>query len=207
MNSILLGHVCQDLVKLIIEFAFKHTMDKELFKLGYYERCSEILNNIITLGLNDIDLCRLTTCLFGEACKGGHIDIVKFMIEKGATDYNYGLRGTCEGGNVEIVNLMIKQGATDWDEGLYFACLGGHMEIVKLMIKCEATDWYSGLRGACKGGHMEIVKLMIKCEATDWYSGLIRACKGGNIEIVKRMIEKEQIIGMMDYKEHVREVI
>jgi len=109
MNAILLYRINQDLVDLIIEFAFKHISDKEVFKLGYYERCSEILDNITTFELNSNELCNLTTCLFREACEGGNIEIVKLMIEKGATDWNWGLYGACKGGNIEIVKLMIEK--------------------------------------------------------------------------------------------------
>jgi len=110
MNSILLGYVCQDLVKLIIEFAFKHTSDKELFKLGYYERCSEILDEIYTLRLNNINLRSLIIhSLFHESCRGGNIEIVKLIIKHGVTDWNRGLRIACEGGNIEIVKLMTEK--------------------------------------------------------------------------------------------------
>ena len=50
-----------------------------------------------------------------NACRGGHINIVKMMIKKGATTWNNGLFGACQGGNMEIVDLIIEKGANDWD--------------------------------------------------------------------------------------------
>jgi ankyrin repeat protein len=61
------------------------------------------------------------------------------MIEKGAYDWNQGLRGACYGGHREIVDLMIEKGANDWNEGLCCACRYGHREIVDLMIEKGAT--------------------------------------------------------------------
>ena len=96
------------------------------------------------------------------ACKGGHLDIVNLMIEKGAKHWNYGLQGACEGGHLAIVNLMIDKGANNWNLGLYYACEGGHLNIINYMIEKGATDWNEGLRGACFGGHLDIINLMIE---------------------------------------------
>ncbi len=36
---------------------------------------------------------------------------INYFIEKGANDWNYGLRGACLGGNLDIVNTLIEKGA------------------------------------------------------------------------------------------------
>jgi hypothetical protein len=105
-----------------------------------------------------------------------HLEIVKLMIEKGANDWNWGLRNACYDGHLEIVNLMIEKGANDWNRGLINACQGGHLEIVNLMIEAGeasvsgankgANNWNTGLYYACQIGHLEIVNLMIKKGAT-----------------------------------------
>jgi len=118
------------------------------------------------------------------------LEIVQYMMSKGATNWNWGLRGACRGGHMEIVRLMISKGANDWNRGLFGACYRGHMNIVQFMIEKRAKDWNLGLYGACRGGHMNIVHLMIKKGATHWNWGLSRACKGGHIEIIELMIEK-----------------
>ena len=63
---------------------------------------------------------------------------------------------------MNIVNLMIEKGATNWDWGLRCACKGGHINIVKLMIEKGAIWWECGLRGTCYGGHIDIINLMIE---------------------------------------------
>ena len=103
--------------------------------------------------------------LYG-ACKGGHIEIIKLMIKKGATRLDGGLYSACEGGNLDIVKLMIEKGAMWWDHGLVYACIGGNMDIVKLMIEKGATRLNCGLYSACVNGHINIVKLMIEKGAT-----------------------------------------
>ena len=78
-----------------------------------------------------------------RACRGGNMDIVKLMIEKGANHWNWGLRCACRGGHMDIVKLMIEKGADDWNWGLWGACEGGHMDIVKLMIEKGANKCYN----------------------------------------------------------------
>jgi ankyrin repeat protein len=78
---------------------------------------------------------------FYNACKEGHIDIVKLMISKGANDWNWGLSYACKGGNIDIVNLLISKGATYWNRGLSYACKGGNINIVNLMILYGANEY------------------------------------------------------------------
>ena len=101
--------------------------------------------------------------LYG-ACKGGHIDIVKFMIKEGNNNcyWNGGLYGACEGGHIDIVKLMIEKGANDWNKGLYYACQGGHINIVTLMVE-KGADQCVGECWHCNKSikeHSDIDKLM-----------------------------------------------
>ena len=53
-------------------------------------------------------------CLCPERV-GGHRELADLMIEKGATDWNWGLRMACYGGHRELADLMIEKGATHVD--------------------------------------------------------------------------------------------
>ena len=55
-------------------------------------------------------LCK-NICMRG-ACQGGHMNIVEFMIGKGANDWNGGLY--CTRWNPDIIKLMIEKGADDF---------------------------------------------------------------------------------------------
>jgi Ankyrin repeats (3 copies) len=63
------------------------------------------------------------------AAEGGHMEIVKLMIEKGGTSFEIAMQYAAEGGYMEIVKLMIEKGATDFDTAMKYAAEGGHMEI------------------------------------------------------------------------------
>jgi Ankyrin repeats (3 copies) len=126
------------------------------------------------------------------AAAGGHMYIVKLMIEKGATNFNTAVYKAAGGGHMEIVKLMIEKGATFFDVSMEQAAFGGHMEIVKLMIEKGATFFDMSMESAADGGHMEIVKLMIEKGATNFDWAMESAAEGGHMEIVnylKQFIE------------------
>ena len=63
---------------------------------------------------------------------------------------------------MEIVRLMLERGATWYNGGLYGACIGGHMEIVMLMLERGATHYNGGLDRAFWGDHREIILLLLE---------------------------------------------
>ena len=86
------------------------------------------------------------------------------MIEKGADNWNEGLRGACKRGNKEIVELMIEKGANNWNWGLRIACKGGNKEIVEMMIEKGADDWNEGRLFSSS------IISCATCQASYWYS-------------------------------------
>lgn len=110
---------------------------------------------------------------------------------------NICLRGACKGGHISIIKFLIEQGANDWVWGLYYACLGQHMIIIEFMISKGKgiCDWSCGLQGACRGGNMDIINLIIAHGSKDWITGFWGACYGGHMDIVNMMNEKIETTG------------
>lgn len=133
-----------------------------------------------------------------EACKGGHKDVVVYLIKLGACNINYGMYHACYGGHKELVLYMIEIGAINWNSGLHGACERGHKDIAILMIERGAWNIEIGLYYACYGGHIELVLLMIEKGARDWDYGLNGAHNGGHKELVLFMIEKGANINKED---------
>lgn len=92
------------------------------------------------------------------------------MIEKGA----------CRGGHMDIVRLLIEEGAYHWNKGLLIAC--GHLDIVKLMIEKGATDLNGGLKETYFGCHIDVIKFLLEKGANNWNCGLLNACRCGNVD-------------------------
>ena len=136
-SQVLNGYLISDLRQLVLKYCWPKTRNVwDLCAYGNYEETSILEDENWNYGLSG-------------ACRGGHMEIVLLMIEKGVVDnWDWGLRGACEGGHMRVVLLMIEKGATDWNWGLNYACYGGHMDTVLLMIEKGATDWNRGVH--CK---------------------------------------------------------
>lgn len=75
------------------------------------------------------------------AAEKGHIDIVRFMLKHGATDYMWSLENASYNGHIDIVRLMIEQGAKNFDWAMALAACVGHFSIVQLLIEKGANNY------------------------------------------------------------------
>ena len=66
----------------------------------------------------------------------GYNKLMKLIIDE-PTYYNKIMYRAAEGGHIEIVKLMLEKGATDYNRVMYKAAKGGHMDIVKCMLEKE----------------------------------------------------------------------
>lgn len=72
---------------------------------------------------------------FKNACNCGHLEIVKYLIDKGANHLNIGLLEACEYGHLEIVKYLIDKGANNFNRGIREARENGHFKIVQFLIE------------------------------------------------------------------------
>jgi len=181
---------------------FRVSKVSQLFKKLAYKRRKIIINLLeYEVAARKGDILSLLSCpltywnfVLYDACSGGHMDMVQFMISKGAIDWNNGLYGACLGGHMFIIQLMISKAE----------CLPAVTQNIA-QIECLKSqnnfrhhkksffghnEWNQGLAHGCRGGHMDIVQYMIEKGANNWNSGLINACHGGHMDIVQLMIEK-----------------
>lgn len=75
--------------------------------------------------------------------------------------FHRALVAACRGGSERTARLMIERGANNWDDGLREACRGGHEHIARLMIAQGARNWKPALRAAREKGHANIVRLIL----------------------------------------------
>ena len=140
------------------------------------------------------------------AADKGHIEIVKLMIEKGASDFEEGLYVASRNGHIDIAKLMIEKGAANYNFAMISASYEGQFEIVELMIEKGANDYNEALVGAAscerrgeteKGAmiasceaYVKIVKLMLEKGANNYDEALEAAANGGCIEIAELIIKR-----------------
>lgn len=160
-----------------IEKVYELINDKDIYKdfyLGLYGACEGGHLNIVKLL---IDKCskKLTSALFNVACTNGNIDIVKLLIERdNGLIQSLALDCACESGNIDLVNLLLKY---------------------NLNIRYNR---YSKLFFACKSGNIDLIEFIIgsnlkEFKTQSWDEGLQGACRGGHLDAVKFIIKKSNI--------------
>lgn len=158
------------------------------------------MNGINTLIENGSVNCSNCVWEYGlkGACMGGYLDIVKFMINKGANNLETGLSCACEYDRLEIAKFMIEMGATNFNYSMKSACRAGKIELVKLMIEHGADNWddclaitisYNNNNNNNNENNAEIVELMISHGATFTSEMFVNVCHNGDVKVAKFLIE------------------
>ena len=153
------------------------------------------------------------------ACKYGHLDIVKFLVEHGCDPACRNAIGAtplhfaCWEGHLDVVTFLIERGCNPADSAvgltpLHLACWRGHLDVVKFLLNIE-EDLYSKctnaamprlppLHLACRTGKLDVVKLLVE-QGIDLlsmgrknYTPLHIACEEGHLGIVKFLLSVEK---------------
>ena len=131
-----------------------------------------------------------------RSAERGHKVLVDFFIEKGASNWQFGLSGSAKGGHEDLIDFFIKKGANDWNLAMQYAAEGGHknsLAVIEFFINKGANDWNDGMVAAAKGGHkysLEIIEFFIEKGANHWNRAMRGAAQGGHKDLVEFFIEK-----------------
>ncbi len=77
-----------------------------------------------------------------RACEYGHLEIVKLLIDNGATNLQGAINNACLSGHLEIVKFVINKTTKDdivLNNALYYACLSGSNETILFLINNGAN--------------------------------------------------------------------
>ena len=137
-----------------------------------------------------------------EVAKNGHLDVVKYLVGKGANiriRNESALQLATRYGHLNVVKYLIDQGAnihSGDDYALRDAAYYGHLDVVKYLVEKGADihveDDYA-FRIAAKNGHLDMVKYMIERGANihAGEEGALRlAAYYGHLDMVKYLIEQ-----------------
>ena len=84
-----------------------------------------------------------------DAAKGGHLDIVQYMISKGANNLNNALVGAAMGGQIDLINFLIEQGADNLDSALRWAAAAGKIKAVKIFNRKRRNRFPTSAERSC----------------------------------------------------------
>jgi hypothetical protein len=74
--------------------------------------------------------------------------MIQYFIEKGANDWNLGMRCAANKGHSHLVKYFIGEGAAQ----------GGHLDLVKFFIQKGASDYNAGSIGVKFKNHLHLVQ-------------------------------------------------
>src|SRR5579875_418558 len=114
------------------------------------------------------------------ACSNGRSEIVKYLLEIGANNYENAFYMSCVKGHIELVKLFLDK----VNIKVSYACINGNLKIIELLINYGADDLNEGLINACKYGHLDVVKFLIYRGAKNLNKAFKVACKNDHSEIV-----------------------
>ena len=144
------------------------------------------------------------------AALGGHLELVRALIEQGANPLGQPYSGStlsaaARGGNLEIVRLMVVDFKAPINVGRHFplcplgqAAESGHLEVLKFLISSGAeVDYHSGeaLRRAASMGRVEIAQELLDQGASidienEWgQTALYFAALAGSSSLVQMLID------------------
>ena len=154
---------------------------------------------------------------FVQCAQGGHLDIVRYLVERGADYRIYNDSAFCmsaQDGHLEVVKYLHELGAEIHAQGEYalaFSALCGRMDVVKYLIEHGADIHYNDdepFRDAVEGGHMDMIRYMIEEAGANIYAGgkfaLAHAVETGKIELLEYLLtmDKEGIHDAVIFSSH-----
>jgi len=133
------------------------------------------------------------------AAAEGHVDVVRFLLKKGAAVYaadNSGktaLHFAAEGGHVGVAGLLLESAAVhtadnSGNTALHFAAKGGFVPVVELLlgrkpeVNAKNVNDLTAFQLAAAEGHVEVVRLLLQWGAVD---------EAGNADEVLQLAARE----------------
>ncbi|XP_062578831.1 serine/threonine-protein phosphatase 6 regulatory ankyrin repeat subunit B-like [Saccostrea cucullata] len=187
---------------------------------GKMEMCEYLVNHIPDLlEIRDND----GWTALQSACRGGSVEIVFFLIEKGmdinilSNNGRSILHIACLNGKFEVCEYLVENYPHLLDVKdkfsetvLHDAAWGGNVQIVKLLIEKKMDinalqgDGETILHQCCRSGKMEMCEYLVnhfpdllEIRDNDGWTALHSACKVGSVEIVSFLIEKGMDINIL----------
>ena len=173
-SELLLSGDKKEIIGYILFSCFLHFMRFGDFEESFFRKIIKVIPESF---FNNEDLIRIS--LFESLFKG-HLEITKFLLEKGA--------------NKEAKN-------SSGETSLLVATRRGHLDIVKLLLEKDANieaknqHEYTPLLMAIQRGHLEIVQLLLEKDANIEaknrleYTPLLLAIQRNEVEIAKLLVE------------------
>ena len=159
----------------------------------------EAVAELLVANLPEDDADRVINRAAYIAALQGKLQIVKFLVSKGANDFNVYLINAAYGGDRAVVEYLIAQRADSVEEALTNAVFRGHTELVKFLIpkleeKKSPEDFRLALNNllpfSVDNKGMKMLELLVEAGADDFNNLLLHAANVGNKEKIEFAVKK-----------------
>ena len=148
---------------------------EEAIERNNLKKVKEYLDELPNVDLVSSSYDPITYCPLEYACEKGSMEIVKYLVERGANITDSVLWYASEESHREILKYLLEKGA-DKNKALIAASGAGHLETVKYLLE-KGADKNKALIPASRYGHLNIVKYLVE--------------NGVNVNITEIVKEKE----------------
>lgn len=98
----------------------------------------------------------------GYAAYYNHVDAVLTLIQAGETNLWYAMTEAIRGGHLEMLKILVEHGAHYDSYQLYVAAIHNQLEILRYLMQSGVIPYDQALIGASQYGHFEIVRALIE---------------------------------------------
>ena len=138
-----------------------------------------------------------------DAAENGHLEICKYLVSIGATNFDSSLELAAFNGRMKICKYLVSLGDIDINLGLEGAAYFGHLDVCKYFVSQGAANFNWALKCAANSGDLEICKYFVSLGATDFDRALYDAVQRGQLDICKYLVS----LGATNFDEALRYAI
>ena len=134
-----------------------------------------------------------------DASGGGHLAIVKKLMNLGAIDINDAIFHACINSKFEVIEYLLD--TCEWHpKMMYELCKLVKIECIKFVSdyiiqtsRQKRFMWDEGLQGAHVHGRDDVINLMLEYGASNWGMAFLGACEGGDFNRIQSIIQNHEI--------------
>jgi ankyrin repeat protein len=127
---------------------------------------------------------------FCKASGNGHLEVVKFLADRGVSNMDMALKYAAGQGHLDVVQFLFGKGAKKLQEALWDSVWNNHLEVVKFL-KSQGVDDRWTLPFAAELGHLDLVKFLSDGSSEkDLNNALVEASHQGHLKVVEFLVDK-----------------
>lgn len=196
-------------IKIAVKYLYLHFIELLLEKLAieypYFNTTvpyNDIMLTVIKHG--DLDIAKLMLekshyryydRYVEEAASNGHLDVVKFIVEKSERedvhiDYRAAAQQAATKGHLDVVEFILDKGYNDYNDLMCFAAPSGKIDIIRLLVERGANNYNETMREAGFFGSMDVIELMLAKGANNYNETMLSAVWQNKINVIRLMLKK-----------------